>query len=217
MSPITTGTPSGRPYVVVHVAVSLDGSTTGFQPNIGLFYELAARWDEDVTLTGADTILAQEEALANAPRPGPAEDGPLLIVVDGQGRVRGWDALREAGHWSDVLALHAEKTPPRPPGRAVRELVIGRERVDLNAALTSINDLGGVNVVRVDSGGALTGALLQGSLIDEVSLLVHPLLAGSEERKPWYGTQSLTTKRLERIASQTFDDGIVWLRYRLRK
>jgi 2,5-diamino-6-(ribosylamino)-4(3H)-pyrimidinone 5'-phosphate reductase len=36
----------------VHVAVSLDGATTGFTPAVGLFYELAAMWDEDVTLTG---------------------------------------------------------------------------------------------------------------------------------------------------------------------
>ena len=58
-----------RPRVVVHVAVSLEGATTGFEPDVGRFYELARRWDEDVTLTGADTILAQEEAVAASPPP----------------------------------------------------------------------------------------------------------------------------------------------------
>jgi 2,5-diamino-6-(ribosylamino)-4(3H)-pyrimidinone 5'-phosphate reductase len=106
-----------RPYVVAHVAVSLDGATVGFQPDVGRFYELARTWDEDVTLTGADTVLAQTPALRDAPRPGPSADGPLLAVVDGRGRVREWEALRGAGYWSDVLALHAEATPPRPPGR----------------------------------------------------------------------------------------------------
>jgi hypothetical protein len=79
--PVTRG--HGRPYVVAHVAVSLDGATTGFQPDVARFYRLARIWDEDATLAGADTILAQEAALVDAPRPGPAEDGPLLAVVDG--------------------------------------------------------------------------------------------------------------------------------------
>ena len=47
-----------RPHVVVHVAVSLDGATTGFDPDVERFYELARMWREDVTLVGADTILA---------------------------------------------------------------------------------------------------------------------------------------------------------------
>ena len=31
-----------RPYVVAHVAVSVDGATTGLEPDVGRFYELAA-------------------------------------------------------------------------------------------------------------------------------------------------------------------------------
>ena len=69
------GVATSRLHVVVHVAVSLDGATTGFDPNVERFYELARMWREDVTLVGADTILAQEEALAAVPRPGPAADG----------------------------------------------------------------------------------------------------------------------------------------------
>jgi 2,5-diamino-6-(ribosylamino)-4(3H)-pyrimidinone 5'-phosphate reductase len=95
------------PYVVVHVAVSLDGATTGFDADAGRFYELVPTWQEDVTLAGADTILAQQDALAVAPRPGPAADGPLLAVVDGRRRVQQWEALRDCGHWSDVIALRA--------------------------------------------------------------------------------------------------------------
>jgi 2,5-diamino-6-(ribosylamino)-4(3H)-pyrimidinone 5'-phosphate reductase len=67
---------------------------------VGRFYQLAATWQEDCTLVGSDTILAQEQALAAAPGHGPAEGGPLLAVVDGRGRVREWEALRNAGRWS---------------------------------------------------------------------------------------------------------------------
>jgi 2,5-diamino-6-(ribosylamino)-4(3H)-pyrimidinone 5'-phosphate reductase len=205
---------SHRPHVVAHVAVSLDGATTGFTPDAEAFYALAATWSEDVTLVGADTILAQEAALTTAPRPGPAEHGPLLVVVDGRGRVREWEALREVGHWSDVLALRCRATPAQPAGRARQELVVGAERVDLAAALDSLRRRG-CRTVRVDSGGGLVGALLRAGLLDEVSLLVHPCLSGGASALHWYGDPPPPETRLETISSTACANGLVWLRYRL--
>ncbi|HYH33416.1 MAG TPA: dihydrofolate reductase family protein [Pseudonocardia sp.] len=202
-----------RPYVVAHLAVSLDGATTGFAPAVGRFYELARTWREDVTLAGADTILAQERALRAAPRAGPAPHGPLLAVVDGKGRVREWEALRDVGHWSGVLALHAAATPPRP-GRAVPELVVGEERVDLAAALGGLAREHGAGVVRVDSGGRLVGALLAAGLLDEVSLLVHPLIAGMPGHRAWHGDTGAVGGVLALVGNETLEDGLVWLRYR---
>jgi 2,5-diamino-6-(ribosylamino)-4(3H)-pyrimidinone 5'-phosphate reductase len=196
----------GRPRVVVHAAVSLDGATTGFTPAVGLFYELAATWDEDVTLTGADTILAQEPALATAAQPGPSPSGPLLVVVDSRARVSHWTALRDAGHWSDVLAVSSERTPPRPD--AVQELVVGRDRVDLPALLGALGR--SADVVRVDSGGALTGALLAEGLVDEISLLVHPVLTGGQG---WWGAGSPAPTSLTLIDCREAGDGLVWSRY----
>ncbi|MGW3347573.1 RibD family protein [Nonomuraea rubra] len=201
-----------RPYVVAHVAVSADGATTGFQPDVTRFYQLAQTWKEDLTLAGADTILAQEQALAGAELPGPAPDGPLLAVVDGRGRVSQWQALRAAGHWHDVVALHCPATPPRPPGRPVRELVTGTDRVDLAEALRTLGRDDGVGVVRVDSGGRLIGALLRAGLVDEVSLLVHPCLAGEHATRFWYGDRPAAAP-LTLIAAQSLPDGLVWLRY----
>jgi 2,5-diamino-6-(ribosylamino)-4(3H)-pyrimidinone 5'-phosphate reductase len=206
--------PTSRPYVVAHVAVSVEGATTGFQPDLGRFYQLAATWQEDLTLVGSDTILAQEEALAAAPRPGRAECGPLLAVVDGRGRVREWEALRNVGHWSDVLALHSAATPPRPESRSVQELVVGTVRVDLAGALSAFGRRG-IKVVRVDSGGSLVGALLSAGLLDEVSLLLHPVLAGVQGDRRWQGSTPSPAGGLELLASETFSDGLVWLRYRL--
>jgi 2,5-diamino-6-(ribosylamino)-4(3H)-pyrimidinone 5'-phosphate reductase len=195
----------GRPRVVVHTAISLNGATTGFEPDVARFYALAQTWHEDVTLVGADTILAQEQALATAPRPGPAAGGPLLAVVDSRARVREWDALRDCGHWSGVVALRAGATVDPP----VREITAGEHRVDLAAALATLHDEG-AEVVRVDSGGELTGALLRRDLVDELSLLVHPCLAAGRR---WHGSEPAPRRRLELAASEPLDDGLVWLRY----
>ena len=176
-----------RPRVVAHVAVSLDGATAGFAADVATFYELATTWQEDVTLTGADTILAQEEALATAPQPGPRPDGPLLVVS-------------------------SARTPARPdlPGE---ELRVGGDRVDLAALLTTLGSRPGVATVRVDSGGGLLGALLAGGLVDEVSLLVHPVLAGIVGDRRWFGTEPPATVLALQDARQLAGD-LVWLRYR---
>jgi 2,5-diamino-6-(ribosylamino)-4(3H)-pyrimidinone 5'-phosphate reductase len=208
--PVPAGTRRG--HVVVHVAVSLDGATTGFEADVGTFYELAAAWREDVTLTGADTVLAQEPALAGAPGPGPAPDGPLLVVVDSRGRVREWAALRDAGHWRDVLAVSTERTPPRDA--AVPELVMGRDRVDLGRLLTTLAARHRGAVVRVDSGGTLTGALLAEGLVDEISLLVHPVLAGPAGNR-WAGVTPRRPTGLRLDDSRRLPGGLVWLRYRV--
>ncbi|WP_125778038.1 dihydrofolate reductase family protein [Antribacter gilvus] len=223
-----------RPHVVVHVAVSVDGATTGFAPDVARFYELARTWHEDATLTGADTILAQEAALAAQPGPGPADDGPLLAVVDSRHRVRAWQALRDAGHWSAVVALRSAAGPVRADGgatssgdgadaahadaavrdaAAVEELVLGDDRVDLAAAIGALGERG-ARVVRVDSGGSLTGALLHAGLVDEISLLVHPCLADPGGGRRWYGTEPPPPSALRLTGAEAFDDGAVWLRYR---
>ena len=193
-------------HVIIHAAVSLDGATAGFRPDVARFYEIATQWSEDVTLAGADTILAQEPALADTPRPGPAPDGPLLAVVDSRRRVSEWEALRDCGHWRDVAALRAAG---RADGQGFpREIVTGGERVDLTAALAQLEG----DIVRVDSGGALNGALLREGLVDEISLLVHPCIIGHEQSR-WYG--AATPASLEAIDAETLDGGLAWLRYRV--
>jgi len=181
--------------------------TTGFDPDQARFYALATLWEEDVTLVGADTILAQEDAVRSAPRPGPRPEGPLLAVVDSRARVREWEGLRQLGYWSDVLALYADRTPARPPDTDTPELVTGYDRVDL-AEILNVLGSRGARVVRVDSGGGLLGALLDLGLVDELALLVHPVVVGSGQR--WSEGHRLDLKP---VGTEVFEGGIVWLRY----
>lgn len=199
-----------RPYVVLHVAVSLDGATTDFEADVATFYRLVDAWAEDATLTGADTILAQEEALDSGLGPGPDPEGPLLVVVDSRRRVTAWDALRDAGHWSDVIALRSEASLTE--GEPVTAIATGDDRVDLAQALRRLHRHHRVQTVRVDSGGALAGAMLDLGLIDEVSLLVHPRLVGSEAR--WFGNQAMEPT-LALVAAEPLPGDLVWLRYRV--
>ncbi|MEV6286680.1 dihydrofolate reductase family protein [Kribbella sp. NPDC051770] len=199
-----------RPHVVGHLAVSLDGVTAGFDVDLARYYAMATLWQEDVTLLGADAILAQESAVRSAPQPGPRETGPLLAVVDSRARVRDWDRLRATGHWSDVLALYADQTPARPPDSRTRELITGYDRVDLEEALHLLGKQYDARVVRVDTGGPLLGALLDLGLVDELSLLVHPVIVGSGPR--WTGGFA-DRLDLALANAEPFEGGVIWLRY----
>jgi 2,5-diamino-6-(ribosylamino)-4(3H)-pyrimidinone 5'-phosphate reductase len=203
-----------RPYVVVHSAVSLDGATTGFDIDLQRYYSYAGTFREDVTLTGADTILAQEEQLASAAMPGPATTGPLLAVVDSRSRVTSWSALRNSGFWRDVVVLRSAASP-LSTGDRVRSLVQGLDRVDLAGGLEELYEHDSARLVRVDSGGALVGALLNQALVDEISLLVHPRLSNASHR--WYGRVPPPLATLRLMANESVGDGIVWLRYRVEQ
>lgn len=96
-------------------------------------------------------------------------------------------------------------------------LQAGEERVDLRAALEALVEQHGVRTVRVDSGGALSGALLRAGLLSEVSVLLEPVLVGGVSPRMFMRgpdpASAADLARLELLDVQHFDDGLVWLRY----
>jgi 2,5-diamino-6-(ribosylamino)-4(3H)-pyrimidinone 5'-phosphate reductase len=220
------------PTVILHNAVSLDGRITGFMPDIELFYRLAGRWKEDATLVGSGTALSPMEEIPpelpadiSPPQERPDDSHPLLVVADSRGRVHTWHYLRKQPYWRDWIALCAGSTSKDHleylERRSITHLVTGDEQVDLREALETLNTRFGVNVVRVDSGGTLNGALLRAGLVHELSLLVHPQLVGGTTAPPFFFapelegshmTISCRLKHLERMSEST-----LWLVYEVAK
>jgi len=217
-----------KPHVIIYNAVSVDGQIDGFQPDIGLFYSLAARWHEDATMAGCDTLLRApddipEETAAELPVPAPdaEDDRPLLVVPDSRGRVRTWHYWRTQPYWRDCIVLCSDRTPrdylQYLDDRAIKHIIIGDEQVDFSRALEVLHTEYGVRVVRVDSGGTLNGVLLRAGLVDEVHLLLHPALVGGMRAQHFFRAPDLhapdtvITLRLKGIEQQ--QDDIVLLSY----
>lgn len=214
------------PHVIVHVAVSVDGRTVGFNPNLELYYGIASAFGEDATLTGADTLLAAElDAVTAEADDSPADtkqsERPLLVVTDSGGRVTSWAALVAAPYWRGVVVLHSERTPTaaRAAAEAAGVVVwtVGQAHVDLAAALVFLRQRHGIRRVRVDSDGALSGALLRAGLVDELSVLVHPeIVGGTSAHTFFYETTTAAAARPLRLELvQKLGGGVVWLRYEL--
>ena len=220
------------PKVVLHSAVSVDGRMDWIAPDLGVFYGLVSRWNEDATLVGSETILSSPEGAPEDDREPfePAKTDvagtrPLLVVPDSRGRVHSWNSLRRTSYWRDAVALCSRSTPAGYLDYLKRKrvdcIVAGDDRVDLRSALEELNGRYGVKVVRVDSGGTLCGALLRAGLVDEVSVVVSPCLVGGTTPRSLFIAPNLASSdgviqvrlaHLERLEGDT-----VWLLYEVAR
>ncbi|MHC5080194.1 MAG: RibD family protein [Planctomycetota bacterium] len=220
-----------KPKVILYAATSLDGRTTGFSVDMGLFYSLAQQWGENASLVGCDTLLKAPDEIPEEPEtetefPTPSEDDPrpILVVPDSRGRLRSWHYWRRQPFWKDFVALCAKATSPGHLAYlekwGVKTLIAGTERVDFTQALEELNFRFGTSLVRVDSGGTLNGVLLRAGLADELHLLVHPTLVGGIDGKTFF--QDPNPEKHEEIAlrflgSKSVSDEVLLLSYAIRK
>jgi 2,5-diamino-6-(ribosylamino)-4(3H)-pyrimidinone 5'-phosphate reductase len=217
-------------HVIVHNSVSADGGVEGFEPDIGLHYEIAGGFGADVHLAGSDTLLAagmtaDDEVVGGVepPHDDPDDARPLLVVVDSRGRIDSWASLRQAPHWRDrMVALCSRATPAgyldRLAERHIDHIVAGDRRVDLSEALTELERIYGATRVLVDSGGTLNGVLLRAGLVNEVSLLVHPCLVDGRQLTSMFRPDESAARGANGIAlrlttMQQRAGAVVWLRY----
>ena len=186
-----------KPRVILYNAVSVDGRTTGFSVDMGLFYSLVQQWGEDATLAGCDTLLnaphempEDEGSEAAAITPSADDSRPILVVPDSRGRIKSWHYWRGQPYWKGFVSLCTEKTSPEHLDylrqNDIRILAAGTEHVDYKQALEELSRQFGIGTVRVDSGGTLNGVLLRAGLVDEVHLLVHPALVGETSQKTFF-------------------------------
>jgi len=213
------------PRVILHNSVSADGRTTGFATDLGLFYRMAERWHEDVTLAGSDTIL---DALRRDPETSPpatdSAHGGRLAVIDSRGRVKDWRRVKAWPFWRSFISIGSDATPGHHRAylryQDVEEVTAGVRQVDLELALHQLSDRYGATTVRVESGGTLNGALLRRGLVDEVSLVLHPVLVGGMSPHTIYRTLDLGPgSPIEmRLRDCEMLDGVyAWLRYEVAK
>ena len=223
------------PRVILHTATSLDGRITNFPADLELYYSLAAQWNPDAILFGSETILAAvrenpalevppEHEELFVPPEGTPDTRPLLVIADSRGRVRCWDAIRKWPYMRDVLALCSSATPKEYldylKERRIGTIITGDDHIDMRAALAVLCEQYGVKVLRVDSGGTLNSVLLRDGLVDEVSVLVHPCIAGGKADPTLCDPLNAGIHGLQvplvHHHTEVMGNGIVWLQYRIK-
>ncbi|MDD1764141.1 MAG: RibD family protein [Methanobacteriaceae archaeon] len=222
------------PWVIILSATSLDGHITGFDANVDLYYELAAKMNADAVLMGSETVLKgfnanpgdipEERVEDFQPRENdPDDQRPILVVPDSKGRIRIWSEVRRMPYIRDVIVLCSRSTPKEYfdflDERYIPYMVVGYEQADLETALNELNLQFGVKLVRVDSGGVLNVALLRAGLVDEVHVMVHPTLVGMSQDSMYNAVLDFEKGNipLKLVDVDKLDEGVVYLSYEVLK
>lgn len=186
---------TGRPWIRVKLASSLDGGTALASGESHWITSEAARTDvhrwrarSSCVLTGRGTIAADDPALnvrLPATEMGEPARQPWIAVLDPALRMT--PAARVLSHNDRVVVFTTETdeaaaAPLREAGAEVVALPGDSEgRVEPSALFTELGRRE-VNEVHVEAGATLCGSLLEAGYVDEIVLYMAPHLLGDTAR-----------------------------------
>ncbi|HYW11000.1 MAG TPA: RibD family protein [Longimicrobium sp.] len=227
---------SPRPRVICHMMSSLDGRilTDGW-PISGegrRQYEVVHEgYAPDAWICGRVTMeehfaqgVRPDEEVARehqgGPREGfraPGEHDSYAFAVDSSGRLA-WDTNDIDG--DHVVAVLSERVSDEYlaflRGHGVSYLLAGARDVDLAVALRKIAAAFGVRTLMLEGGGRINGGMLRAGLIDEVSVLVSPVVDGRVGTPALFDVdEDATPYRLALHSVEKRADDVLWLRYRV--
>jgi riboflavin biosynthesis pyrimidine reductase len=227
-----------KPYVLCHMVCSVDGRIWGSRwrpkanvvPN--LFEKLHDQLGGGSWLCGR--VTAQEFARGKEPHYPPTDQVLPRESWFAQREAKAWGIFLDAhgkAVWArkdiggdPILVILAESVPDahlaglRADG--VSYIFAGKNEIDLAAALETLNRELGIERIMLEGGGGANGALLRAGLIDELSLVICPVIDGSTGGPIVFnsGDVDLGPAPIETMtltSHEVLEGGVVWLRYRL--
>jgi len=228
---------SRRPRVVCHMTVSIDGriivdgwpaSVAGAvhreYERIHVWYAAEGWMCGRITMEPFAGAVRSPDDIARKHNGTPREDfvvpgkhDTCAFAIDAKGRLAWQSGDINGDHVVAIVGNRVSEDYLRLlRQRGVSYLLAGTNEVDLNLALEKIHARFGVKTLLLEGGGLINGTLLDAGLIDEVSLIIAPVVDGR------VGTASLfdvdkhaTPGLLELEGAEPLGDGLLWLRYRV--
>lgn len=213
------------PEIIIHNSISLDGSLSGFMPDMKLHYKIAGSYKPDAHLIGSETIIKGTEMFGGVVPDEVPEDFipperdnhlPWWVIVDSSGRLKGLlHTCRRFEYCRDVILLVSESTSGEYLNhlkeRNYSYIVAGNDKVDLKMAIHLLQEKYGIERILTDTGRVLGNLLINMGLVTELSILQHPLIVG-EECYPMFSDVSKNLKlRLKK--SEQFENGCILFVY----
>jgi 2,5-diamino-6-(ribosylamino)-4(3H)-pyrimidinone 5'-phosphate reductase len=227
---------SRRPRVICHMLGSVDGRilTDGWplsKEGRRQYERVHESYAPDAWICGRVTMeqhfaqgLRSDEEVAREHHGGPRKDyrapgdhESFAFAVDSSGRLA-WDASDIDG--DHVVAVLSERVSDEYLAslrdRGVSYLLAGAREVDLPLALEKIAARFGVRTLMLEGGGRINGGMLRARLIDEVSVLVAPVVDGRMGTPAVFDFDGDAPRyRLSLQAVEQRADDVLWLRYRV--
>jgi len=202
--------PEGRKqYELVHESYDADGWFCG---RVTMQLHFASGMRDEADVAEEHRGPPREDFVA------PGEHTSFAFVVDPRGRLLWESGQIEGDH---VVAILSERVSDEYLStlreNGVSYLLAGPREVDLSLALDKIGTRLGRRTLMLEGGGAINGSMLRVGLVDEVSVLVAPVVDGRVCSPSVFDIEgaSMLPRRLALEAVEQLADDVLWLRYRV--
>jgi 2,5-diamino-6-(ribosylamino)-4(3H)-pyrimidinone 5'-phosphate reductase len=217
-----------KPKVVLHSSISLDGSILGFDVDMEKHYQIAGTYKADVHLIGSNTVKegikmfypeVPKEENSDFSKPDRNNNLPLWVIPDTKGSLKGMHHVyRRFEMCRDIVVLVSGNTPKHYldylTERDYDYHIIGENNIDYHQALDLLVKQYNVKTVLTDTGRILNCILINKGLVDEISLLVHPIIVGKSQYTLFNGISENII--IELTNSEKFSDGKIWVTYKVK-
>jgi riboflavin biosynthesis pyrimidine reductase len=152
----------------------------------------------------------------------PGKAASYAVAVDAAGKLA-WRANEINGDRLITLLSHRVSRAYLADlqSKGISYLVTGKGgRIDFAAALAKLRRHFGIRKLMLEGGGRINGSLLHAGLIDELSILLSPVIDGDSGTTGLFETnplrQGLHSRALSLRKITRRSGGVLWLRYRVQ-
>ncbi len=215
-----------KPYIIIHNSISLDGSLSNFDVNMELHYQISSKYKPDAHLIGSNTIKTGIALYGSSPpenkddfkKPERNKQLPYWVIIDTKGKLK--DHLHEVRKFEfckDIIILISNETSKDYTlyleDRNYDFHVIGRKKVDIEKSLELLSKKYNIKTVLTDTGKILGNLLLNKGLVDEISLLIHPVIIGNKSYKIFDNINK--NIQLKLVNNKVLKEEYIWLVYKV--
>ena len=229
-----------KPYIICHMVISIDGKVTGdflSRQECGkatdIYYELNRQYIKNgasgficgrVTMESSFTggwypDLTKYEPVENKDDFIPGNlSGFYAVSFDPKGKL-GWKSDKiideDPGYGgAQIIEVLTEQAEGRYlaylQDMGIPYIFAGETEIDVKTALEKLKDLMDINTIILEGGSIVNGYFQRAGVIDELSLVVAPIIADAED-KPLFMNGTVSDFNLKAIQQY---DNVVWMNYK---
>lgn len=229
-----------RPYIICHMVASIDGKVTGdflshpeCQKATEIYYEINRNYKADGFICGRETMQESFVGREEPPRykyknievpsgdyVGDNNAKFFAISFDRHGHI-GWknnyikddDPGYDNAHIIEIVEGDAVSTISLAYFRDIGISYIGADTNGENIplALQKLKEKFGIKKLLLEGGSAINSSFLRAGVIDELSLVVAPVVATRND-KSLFEYSKITDFELKEIIQ--YDNSVVWMNYK---
>jgi len=215
-----------KPYIIIHNSISLDGSLSNFDVNIELHYQISGKYKPDAHLIGSNTIKTGITLYGSSPpenkddfkKPERDKQLPYWVIIDTRGILK--DRLHEVRRFEfckDIIILISNETSKDYilylKERNYDFHIIGYKKVNIEKTLELLSKKFKIKTIVTDTGKILGNLLLNKGLVDEISLLIHPIIIGTKAYTIFGNINK--NIQLKLVKNKVLKDDYIWLVYKV--